>query len=75
MGEVTARVEDALRGAIERSEYKPGDRLPSERVLAAELAVSRTTVRLVMLKLTAMGLVEAQHGRGYFVRAQPRRRS
>jgi hypothetical protein len=29
--------------------------------------VGRTTIRLVLGKLTALGLIEAQHGRGYFV--------
>jgi len=75
VGEVTERVEAVLRGAIERGEYKPGDKLPSERVLAAEQGAGRTTVRLVLAKLAAQGLVEAQHGRGYFVRRRPSRRS
>jgi DNA-binding GntR family transcriptional regulator len=68
MGEVTARVEDAIRTRIASGELRRGDRLPSERDLVAELAVSRSTVRLVLVKLTAEGLIEPQHGRGYFVR-------
>lgn len=75
VGEVTDRVEAVLRGAIESGEYRPGDKLPSERVLAAEQQASRTTVRLVMAKLAAQGLIEAQHGRGYFVRRRTRRRA
>ena len=47
---------------------------PSERVLAEEHAASRTTVRLVLLKLSAQGLIEAQQGKGYFVRAARRSR-
>ena len=42
-------------------------KLPSERVIAAESGAGRTTVRLVLAKLAAQGLIEAQHGRGYFV--------
>ncbi|WP_027345412.1 winged helix-turn-helix domain-containing protein [Hamadaea tsunoensis] len=67
MGELTERVEATIRGMIERGEYKAGEKLPSERQLAADLSAGRTTIRLVLSKLTALGLVEAQHGRGYFV--------
>jgi DNA-binding FadR family transcriptional regulator len=67
MGELTERVEAAIRGMIERGEYQAGDKLPSERDLAVQLSAGRTTIRLVLTKLTAQGLVEAQHGRGYFV--------
>jgi GntR family transcriptional regulator len=70
VGEVTERLEALLRGAIERGELKPGDRLPSERTIAVEQGAGRTTVRLVLAKLAAQGLIEAQHGRGYFVKAQ-----
>jgi GntR family transcriptional regulator len=75
VGEVTERVEGLLRGAIERGEYKAGDKLPSERVLAAEQQAGRTTVRLVLARLAAQGLIEAQHGRGYFVKPGAKRRS
>lgn len=71
VGELTDRVESTIRGMIERGEYGPGGRLPSERELASTLSVGRTTVRLVLTKLTVLGLIEAQHGRGYFV-AQPK---
>ncbi|NJC63431.1 winged helix-turn-helix transcriptional regulator [Planosporangium flavigriseum] len=73
MGEVTDRLEQALRGMIERGEYKPDERLPSERDLVSQHGAGRTTVRLVLAKLAAQGLVEAQHGRGYFV-CRPARR-
>jgi len=73
VGEVTDRVEAVIRGSIERGEYKPGDKLPSERTIAAEQKAGRTTVRLVLAKLAAQGLIEAQHGRGYFVKARPKR--
>jgi DNA-binding GntR family transcriptional regulator len=73
VGEVTDRIENLLRGLIERGELKPGDRLPSERTIAAEQGAGRTTVRLVLAKLVAQGLIEAQHGRGYFVKARPKK--
>src|SRR5690348_7517573 len=34
--------------------------------LAEDLDAGRTTVRLVLVKLAAEGLVRAEHGRGYF---------
>jgi DNA-binding GntR family transcriptional regulator len=54
---------------IERGEYEPGEKLPSERQLAADLSAGRTTIRLVLGKLTALGLIEPRHGSGYFVAA------
>jgi GntR family transcriptional regulator len=67
MGEVTANVENTVRGWISTGEYAPGARLPSERQLAADLGAGRTTVRLVLAKLAAEGLIRSEHGRGYFV--------
>lgn len=67
MGEVTSSIEQLLRERIESGEYAPGSQLPSERTLSADLGVGRTTLRLVLGKLTAAGLIEPQHGRGYFV--------
>lgn len=65
MGTVTERVENAIRSMI--NELGPGGRLPSERTLAGELGAGRTTVRLVLARLAAEGLVRAEHGRAYFV--------
>jgi GntR family transcriptional repressor for pyruvate dehydrogenase complex len=71
MGEVTARVEHALRSLLTSGELKPGDRLPSERALVRDLSASRTTIRLVLLKLTSEGLIRSEHGRAYFVCERP----
>ena len=65
MGEITERVERSIRHMVE--ERKAGERLPSERKLAADLAAGRTTIRLVLMKLAAEGAVRSEHGRGYFV--------
>jgi GntR family transcriptional regulator len=59
------RVEAAVRTLASQT-LKPGDRLPSERHLAETLDAGRTTVRLVLTKLAAEGLVRAEHGWGYF---------
>jgi GntR family transcriptional regulator len=67
VGSVTARVEEALREKISSGELPPGARLPSERALVDELGAGRTTIRLVLVKLVAEGLVRPEHGRAYFV--------
>lgn len=67
MGEVTAVAEQAIRKMITSGDLGPDARMPSERTLAADLTVSRTTIRIILLKLTTEGLIRAEHGRGYFV--------
>ncbi|MET8140410.1 winged helix-turn-helix domain-containing protein [Sphaerisporangium sp. NPDC005288] len=66
MGEVTERVERSIREMIASGDLGPSGRLPSERTLAAELEAGRTTIRLVLMKLAAEGIVRSEHGRGYF---------
>ena len=61
----------ALTDAIEAGELGPGARLPSERDLARQLGVSRTTVINAYDELRARGLVRGQVGRGTFVDARP----
>ena len=67
VGAKTERVERSIRGLIESDQLGPGGRLPSERHLADELQAGRTTIRLVLTKLSAEGLIRSEHGRGYFV--------
>ena len=69
MGDKTELVELSIRGLIEAGELGPGRRLPSERTLAQELGASRTTIRLVLVRLVAEGVIRSEHGRGYFVNA------
>lgn len=46
----------------------PGDRLPSERELAATLGIGRASVREALRTLDSMGLVEVRSGQGAFLR-------
>ncbi len=46
----------------------PGERLPPERELAAQLEVSRPSVREALQRLEAARLVETRHGGGTYVR-------
>jgi GntR family transcriptional regulator len=62
------RIADKLRRAILDGELAPGAMLPSERELARMHGTARNTARAAVEILEAEGLVEAQHGRGAFVR-------
>ena len=58
-----AQIADRLATAIVLGEFVPGQRLPAERELAVQLAVSRATVREALQRLTAGGYVEIRRGR------------
>jgi GntR family transcriptional regulator len=64
------RIAGELRRAIVDGELVPGARLPSERELARRYGTARNTARQAVALLQAEGLVDAQHGRGVFVRQQ-----
>lgn len=53
---------EQLQRAIQLGRFLPGDRLPSERDLALQLHVSRTTVRAAISVLQRRGLVEIKRG-------------
>jgi GntR family transcriptional regulator, transcriptional repressor for pyruvate dehydrogenase complex len=54
---------DQIRRAIQIGRFLAGERLPSERELADQLGVSRTTVREAMRVLQGEGLIETRRGR------------
>ena len=58
---------EILRDTIARGAWKPGDMIPPESNLVESYGVSRTTVRQVLDKLVADGLIYRQQGRGSFV--------
>jgi GntR family transcriptional repressor for pyruvate dehydrogenase complex len=59
---VPDRVFDRLREAILSGEYRAGDRLPTQRALAADLQVNMATVREALKRLEQLRLVEVRHG-------------
>ena len=63
-----------LIGQIDEGELATGSRVPSERELAEDLGVSRTTARLAIDELVTSGIVYREQGRGTFV-AEPRMHS
>ena len=63
------QVYSAITDAIRSGRLRPGDRLPTERRFCEQFDVSRATVRRALGRLVEEGVVEAQVGRGSFVRA------
>ncbi|MGW0879975.1 GntR family transcriptional regulator [Streptomyces sp. NPDC002671] len=61
-------IADDLRHQITTGRIKPGERLPSEAVLADRYKVSTVTLRNALAVLQGEGLVEKIHGKGNFVR-------
>jgi DNA-binding transcriptional regulator YhcF (GntR family) len=64
---------ERIVGAIKARLLSPGDRLPAERDLAAQLGVSRSTLRVALQNLVRAGWLEVRRGRsgGAFVARWP----
>ncbi len=60
-----------LSGEISAGQYAPGDKLPTEAVLAARFGVNRHTVRHALAALADEGVVFARRGAGVFVTQVP----
>jgi GntR family transcriptional repressor for pyruvate dehydrogenase complex len=65
------QVAAAVAEAIQRGDFAPGQRIPSERELADEYKVSRPTIREAMIALEVIGIVRSRHGAGIFVADNP----
>ena len=61
------QVSSAIRNAIVTQQYRPGDKLPSERDLAEQFGVNRSSIREALHRLEAWHLVEIRHGGGAIV--------
>src|SRR3977135_514323 len=62
-----ARIAARLRDDIRRGKYPPGQRLPSEPLLARQLQISRGTLRQALGVLAAEALIYTLSGRGTYV--------
>lgn len=62
-------IADQLREKILAGEYASGTRLPSERELAEDLEVSRSSVREALIALEIGGYVDVRLGSGVYVRS------
>ncbi|WP_315918227.1 FadR/GntR family transcriptional regulator [Mesorhizobium sp. SP-1A] len=59
----------ALAGFVAQEGMGPGEKLPTERILAERLRVSRSTVREALTRWEGLGLVERRQGSGTYLRA------
>lgn len=58
---------------IDRADLQAGDRLPSTRILAQRFQVATPTIREVLRRLQATGVIDIRHGSGIYVRHGHRR--
>lgn len=64
---ISRQIADQLRALCATGGLKCGDRVPSVRQLAKELAVNQNTIQHVYERLTLEGLLERRQGDGTFV--------
>ena len=64
---IYAQIVAQVRQAIASAELKPGERLPTVRLLAADLGVNFNTVARAYRLLDRSGFVSTQQGRGTYV--------
>lgn len=60
-----------VKAAVARAELRPGERLPSVRELAKELAINPNTVARAYETLEAQGVIVRRQGAGCFVSERP----
>lgn len=65
------QIATAIESAIDRGDFRAGDRLPTVRALASQLEVSGASVAVAYGLLARRGRVHAQVGRGTFVSTSP----
>jgi DNA-binding FadR family transcriptional regulator len=65
------RVAGDVLSTAARNGLRAGSRLPTERELASELKLTRTTIRNAMAVLEDEGVVSREVGRGTFLRSDP----
>jgi GntR family transcriptional regulator, transcriptional repressor for pyruvate dehydrogenase complex len=65
---LTSQVMENVKNYIVDNDLRPGDRLPTEKELVAELGISRNILREGLKSLEALGLIEIRVGDGTYVR-------
>jgi GntR family transcriptional regulator len=63
-----------IHDQITEGTLKAGARLPPERELCQQLGISRVTLRKALNQLVGAGVLNASHGRGWYVAKSPSRR-
>jgi GntR family transcriptional regulator len=65
---VYLQLADQIRYAAALGRIRPGDPLPSLRVLAEELRVNHNTIAKAYAELEGQGLIETRTGKGHFLK-------
>lgn len=65
---LTRQLRAHIKTYIVENQLQAGDPLPSEAELADSMGVSRVSLRESVKALEALGVIEAQHGKGLYVR-------
>ncbi len=65
---VHSKAAEAIRKYIKENGLKDGDKLPSERQMAAMLCIGRNSLREALRTLETINLIEVINGRGVFVK-------
>jgi len=68
---IPARIYSDILNRIIEGEYKEGERLPTEHMLAERFSTSRPTVREALAQLRADGIIATRHGSGTTVMRRP----
>ncbi|MGW7413591.1 FadR/GntR family transcriptional regulator [Streptomyces sp. NPDC054863] len=66
-GSVTQRAIESIKAMITEGRLEAGQRLPTERDLAVDLGISRSSMREAIRALTVLGVLESRHGSGIYV--------
>lgn len=61
------KVVDYIKECISEGELQLGDKLPTERLLAERLGLSRSSVREALSSLCSMGMIERRQGSGNYL--------
>lgn len=70
---ISRQIAEQIATLCASGSLEPGERLPSVRELARELAVNQNTILRVYERLVGEGLLEMRHGQGTFVAAKAKR--
>ena len=66
---VYEQVIDQIKEMINEGTLKKGDKLPSERDLAQQLNVGRTSIREAIRALEVIGLIDCKQGEGNYIKS------
>jgi GntR family transcriptional regulator, transcriptional repressor for pyruvate dehydrogenase complex len=65
------QVSERLREFVDVNGLQPGDRLMTERELAQQLSVGRSSIREAITAMRIQGMVEVRHGDGIYLLRRP----